>query len=131
MNKLTLLIFIVSIGLFACGEATTDRDETTTTSTDAQEMQTDQQKDRSVEQIINHTIKKLDERMSLSPETRNQIKGIYTNAYVAQGKNLNDQVRQDEISDLRKEIATQTEHEVMALLDENQRKTYKQVFEER
>ena len=122
---------MVSIGLFACGEATTDRDETATTSTDAQEMQTDQQKDRSVEQIINHTIKKLDERMSLSPETRNQIKGIYTNAYVAQGKNLNDQVRQDEISDLRKEIATQTEHEVMALLDENQRKTYKQVFEER
>lgn len=131
MNKLSLFIFIISIGFFACGEATTEQNGSGTAAADEQETPANNEMERSAEQIINHTIEKLDERISLSPDSKRQIKAVYTNAYLAQGGSLDDKFNQDEGRELRKEFVTQTENEVRELLDENQWETYKKVFEER
>ncbi len=131
MNKLSLFIFIFSIGLFACGEATTDQEEVTTANEEQEVQIADEKADRSVEEVFSHQVEKLDERLNLSPETLDQIKGIYTDAYLAQGGNLDDRVQQDEIRDLRMNITTETKEAVLQILDENQREEYNKFFEER
>ncbi len=80
--------------------------------------------ERSVEEIIEHWINGLDERLSLDSEAKKEIRNAYIQAYLATGGKLEDKIDRDQARELRQRIAKDTESEVLNLMSEDQRQFY-------
>ncbi len=130
---LPALIFVLS----SCGQSTEYSEAGDTAVENDQRTDTPEEAERralmrsewSVEEIIEHWVNGLDERLTLSAEVRSGIREAYSNAYIETGGSLDDIINRDEARDLRQEIVRKTEEEVLEHLTEDQVKFYTRFYD--
>lgn len=137
MKYLFILSFTLFslLGFYACGGADQNESEDTDGTTAIEESAEDAERralmrsEWSVEEIIEHWVNGLDERLTLSTEARSGIRNAYSNAYIDDGGSLDDIINRDEARDLRQEIVRKTEEEVLEHLTEDQVKFYTRFYD--
>ena len=128
----TLLFFVVMF--FGCGNPDSEKntDETQASDTTTTQIRSEARQNRagtapdslSASQVVDTWIENLDERLSLSPEVKAQIKDIYLAEYMKSGDSADTQIKKEEAKEMRATVVRNTQNEVNALLTAEQKEFY-------
>jgi len=131
MNKFLLLLFLISIGLFACAESDGESNDAKGEVTERERPNENRQHNRllredwTVNEVIDLWINNLNERLSLSEQSQKDIRTVYQNAFREKGIGLDDQLTREEVHKIGRGMLLSTKGEVEEILTPDQFKFYK------
>nr|MBS0037065.1 hypothetical protein [Saprospiraceae bacterium] len=132
MNKFLLLLFFISIGVFACTNSEGESSDSNVTVTEEERPTRENREHNSlvretwtVNEVLDLWINNLNERLSLSEQAQEEIRIVYQNAYLEQGVSLDDQLSRGEVRKISRDLMQNTQNEIKEILTPDQFKFYK------
>lgn len=127
--KIIPLLFL-AFSLSSCGETASDKEEEVNETVVSPERQNRplQKEEWTAEEAIEIWVENLEMRLGLSDEVKQRVRTIYTDAYMAKGGSLEDKLQKEGAVQLRKDIATETQDQVLPLLTDDQKSFYQKLL---